>query len=291
MSSIIKRGFADTSVGQVHYRTARPSDGSRSRPLVMFHGSPSSSLSLVREIANLASSRTVIAFDTMGQGDSCPPPSADVTFEDYARYYAEALTSLGQEFARVDLFGTHTGARIAAEFAIRSPERTGKVILDGMRRGPTAFWHEYAASLDASQYIDEDGTQFHKAWSTLKDSFFFFPPYRRDPAHYRGNTLPSAQQLHEYALEVFKGISWSHVPYRLAVLYPSEERLPKITRPTLSTCAPTDGPFVDMEYVAKLVPGAIARPHPHQAKLNAASDAEIANLAAMLAQWLDEPST
>ena len=288
MSSGIKRGFADTSVGQVHYRTARPAGTSRTRPLVMFHGSPSSSLSLLREIANLALSRTVIAFDTMGQGDSCPPPSADVTFVDYARYYAEALTSLGPEFGRVDLFGTHTGARIAAEFAIAFAERTGKVILDGMRRGPNKFWHEYAASLDTSRYIDEDGTQFHKAWSTLKDSFFFFPPYRREPAHYRGNPLPSAQQLHEYALEVFKGISWSHVPYRLAVLYPSEERLPKITRPTLATCAPTDGPFRDMEYVASLIPGAIARPHPHQAKLNAASDAEIAGLAAMLASWLDE---
>ena len=63
----------------------------------------------------------MIAFDTMGQGDSCPPPSADVTFEDYARFYAEALTSLGPAFDRVDLFGTHTGARIAAEFAIAYP--------------------------------------------------------------------------------------------------------------------------------------------------------------------------
>ena len=241
MSSQIKRSFADTSVGQVHYRTARPQGASRSRPLVMFHGSPSSSHSLARPIVNLATSRPVIAFDTMGQGDSCPPPSLDVSFEDYARYYAEALTSLGPELERVDLFGTHTGARIVAEFAIAFPERVGKVILDGMRRGPSDFWHEYAASLDLSGYIDEDGTQFQKAWSKLRDSFFFFPPYRRIAAHYRGNPLPNAQDLHVYALEVFKGISWSHVPYRLAVLYPSEERLPKITRPTLATCAPTDG--------------------------------------------------
>lgn len=289
MPGTIKRGFADTSIGQVHYRSARPAGTTRTRPLVMFHGSPSSSQSLTRQIACLAASRVVIAFDTMGQGDSCPPPSADVTFIDFARYYAEALDSLGTAFAGVDLFGTHTGARIAAEFAIAFPERTGKLILDGMRRGPNAFWQEYAASLDTSRYIDEEGTQFHKAWTTLRDSFFFFPPYRRDPQHYRGNPLPSAQELHEYALEVFKGISWSHVPYRLAVLYPSEERLPKIRRPTLSTCAPTDGPFGDMEYVANLIPGAVARPHPHRAKMNAASDAEIADLATMLSGWLDEP--
>jgi pimeloyl-ACP methyl ester carboxylesterase len=284
----LKRGFADTSVGQVHYRTAEPSSYAQARPLVMFHGSPSSSYSLARQIANLATSRVVIAFDTMGQGDSCPPPSPDVTFEDYARFYTEALTSLGPNFDRVDLFGTHTGARIAIEIAVAFPERTGKVILDGMRRGPNEFWHEYAASLDLSRDIDEDGSQFHKAWSKLRDSFFFFPSYRRDAAHFRGNPLPDAQVLHEYALEVFKGISWAHVPYRLAVLYPSEERLPKITRPTLATCAPSDGPFGDIEYVAGLIPGAVSRPHPHRAKMDAASDAEIANLAKMLADWLDE---
>jgi pimeloyl-ACP methyl ester carboxylesterase len=289
MPSKVTRGFADTSVGQVHYRTARPQGAVSTRPLMMFHGSPSSSTSLSRLVACLGERRTVVAFDTMGQGDSCPPPSADVTFEDYARFYAEALTSLGLEFNRVDLFGTHTGARIAAELAIAYPARTGKLILDGMRRGTSEFWQEYAASLDLSRDIDEDGTQFHKAWSKLRDSFFFFPSYRRDAAHFRGTRLPDPIELHEYALEVFKGIAWSHVPYRLAVLYPSEQRLPLIGRPTLSTCAPTDGPFGDIDYVAGLIPGAVAKPHPQQARIGNKTDAETASFAAMLADWLDEP--
>lgn len=287
----MKRGFADTAAGQVHYRVARPSGAALARPLVMFHGSPSSSLSLVRLMTHLAETRTVIAFDTMGQGDSCPPPSADITFEDLAGFYAEALASLGPEFDRVDLFGTHTGARIVVEFAIAFPDRTGKVILDGMRRGPNEFWQEYADSLDLSRYIDQDGTQFQKAWSKLRDSFFFFPPYRQDAAHFIGTGLPDAQYLHAYALEVFKGIAAAHIPYRLAVLYPSEQRLPKIAHPALCTCAPKDGPFGDIEYVAKLIPGAIARPHPQQVKMGAASDAELARLAAMLTAWLDQPAT
>ena len=288
MPATIKRGFADTAVGQVHYRMTRPT-GVTARPLVMFHGSPSSSLSLVRLMAHLSESRTVIAFDTMGQGDSCPPPSDDITFEDFARFYAEALAFLGPDFDCVDLFGTHTGARIAAEFAVAFPERSEKVILDGMRRGPNGFWQEYADSLDLSRYIDHDGTQFQKAWSKLRDSFFFFPPYRQDAAHFIGVPLPEAHALHAYALEVFKGIAASHIPYRLAVLYPSEQRLPKLARPTLCTCAPKDGPFGDIEYVASLIPGAIARPHPQEVKMGAASDPELARLAAMLTTWLDEP--
>jgi pimeloyl-ACP methyl ester carboxylesterase len=287
----MKRGFADTSAGQVHYRIARPSGASMTRPLVMFHGSPSSSVSLVRLMTHLAETRTVIAFDTMGQGDSCPPPSADITFEDLARFYGEALASLGLEFDRVDLFGTHTGARIVTEFAIGWPERAVKVILDGMRRGPNEFWQEYADSLDLSRYIDQDGTQFHKAWGKLRDSFFFFPPYRQDAEHFIGSGLPDAQHLHVYALEVFKGIAAAHIPYRLAVLYPSEQRLPKITRPTLCTCAPKDGPFGDIEYVANLIPGAIARAHPQRAKMAAATETELARLATMLTAWLDEPAS
>jgi hypothetical protein len=44
-----------------------------------------------------------------------------------------------------------------------------------------------------------------------------------------------------------------------------------------------------MEYVAKLIPGAIAQPHPQQVKMGAASDAELGRLAAMLTTWLDGP--
>lgn len=289
MPTAIKRGFAETATGQVHYRIARPSGTTSAPPLVMFHGSPSSSLSLVRLMVPLAGTRTVIAFDTMGQGDSCPPPSADITFEHFARFYVEALTSLGPEFDRVDLFGTHTGARIVAELAIGFPERVRKLILDGMRRGPDESWQEYADSLDLSRYIDQDGTQFQKAWSRLRDSFFFFPPYRQDAKHFIGMGLPDARHLHAYALEVFKGIAAAHIPYRLAVLYPSEQRLPKIARPALCTCAPKDGPFSDLEYVAKLVPASVARPHPQQVKMGAATDGELARLASMLTSWLDQP--
>jgi len=98
----LTRGFADTSVGQVHYRAAKPQGAVSTRPLVMFHGSPSSSRSLARLVACLGDQRCVIAFDTMGQGDSCPPPSADVTMQDYARFYGEALDSLRLGHDQVD---------------------------------------------------------------------------------------------------------------------------------------------------------------------------------------------
>lgn len=288
MEAGVKRQFVDCSIGQIHYRYRRPETPSGARPLVMFHGSPSSSRQLRHLIAEMGKSRTVIGFDTIGQGDSCPPPSADVTFQDYARYYREALSAMGPEFDVVDVFGTHTGARQAAEYAICNPANTGKVILDGMRRGPDAFWAEYSASVDLGQYIDQEGTQFFKAWNKVRDLYLFFPPYRRKAANFRGHDMPDAVEMHLHAIEVFKGIRSGHIPYMLALGYPSEERLPLITHPTLTTCAPLDGPYGDIDYVATLIPGAKAMPHPQKARIEEATAAEVAALGAMLARWLDE---
>ena len=236
MPSRVTRGFADTSVGQVHYRTARPHGTVSTRPLVMFHGSPSSSTSLSRLVSCLGDRRVVIAFDTMGQGDSCPPPSAEVTFEDYARFYAEALTSLGPAFDRVDLFGTHTGARIAAEFAIAYPARTGKLILDGMRRGPSEFWHEYAASLDLSQDIDEDGTQFHKAVEQAPSIYSFsFRPIGVTPRISAARGCPIRWNCTSMLSKCSRASRGRMCRIVLPCSIRRKQRLPLIRRPTLST--------------------------------------------------------
>lgn len=286
MPARVRRGFADSGAIQLHYRTAAPDAPTGKPPLVMFHGSPGSSLGIEGLIASIGESRRVIAFDTPGQGDS-PLPRHDVTMVDLAAIAATALDGMGADCARIDAWGTHTGARIAAELAIQAPGRVRRLILDGMRRGPSPFWEEYAEQVDLSRYIDEDGTQFHKAWIRTRDQFLWFPWYRKSAETMRAQKLPPPAVMHERAMDIFKGILGAHVPYRLAVLYPSEQRLPLIRVPTLSTCAPKDGPFGDIEYVAKLIPGAESMPHPQQATMGTATDAEIVALCAMLTGWLD----
>jgi pimeloyl-ACP methyl ester carboxylesterase len=282
-----RRRFADIEEGEVFYRTAWPEAPTSANPLVMFHASPGSTRGLERLIVALGRTRKVVAFDTLGQGDSCGPARPDVDMTYYADAFCRALAGMGPEFAKVDLFGTHTGARIAIELAIAAPERVGKLIVDGMRRGPTDFWREYADNVGLAQYIDQNGLQFTKAWTRLRDQYLWFPPYARDAAHNRAVGLPDAQEMHDHAMDVFKGIRAGHIPYRLAVLYPSEQRLPRVRVPTLSTCAPGDTPIEDINIVASLIPGAIAKPHPQHAKVANATDDEIAALAAMWAEWLD----
>lgn len=100
--------------------------GSR-RPLVLLHGIGSNALSFAALMEAMADDRSLLAWDAPGYGDSAPLgmdwPSAD----DYALALAGLLDRLG--FARIDLLGHSMGALIAGRFAIRNPERIGRLIL------------------------------------------------------------------------------------------------------------------------------------------------------------------
>lgn len=123
----IRRGFVEVPDGQVHYRTA---GGGGPRPLVALHASPGSSRTLDALTLGLARTRLVIAPDTLGNGDSSPPAHPDPVLADFAAGTLAALDGLGVE--RFDLYGTHTGAGIAAEIAIAAPERVHRLVLDGV---------------------------------------------------------------------------------------------------------------------------------------------------------------
>lgn len=287
MAQDVKRGYADFADGQIHYRISRPARPTGKRPVVLFHGSPASSRSLEKMIRSFGRTRPCIAFDALGQGDSDPPKDDKVGIDYFSAAVAQALQSMGPEFARVDAFGTHTGGRIAAELAINHTAQVNRIVLDGMRRGVSPFWHDYAASLDYSRYIDQDGTQFHKSYMRTRDIYLFFPPYLKDGAHRRGDTLPPAMEMHEDAIEGFKAIRYGHIAYKLAVLYPATERLPQIPVPVLCTCARLDGPHGELADVTRMIPGAQMKEHPQDSRIGEATEAEIDALCAMLAQWLD----
>lgn len=289
MTLTIRRGFTDIAEGQVHYRTIEAGSGGNKTPLLLLHSSPLSSLLMVKFGVHLAASRDVIALDTLGQGDSCPPARSDAMMDYFADATARVLATLGDKYERVDVFGTHTGARIAADLAIDHPKRVRKVMLDGMRRMPGVLYDDYAERIDMSRHIDPDGTQFFKAWNKWRDEYLFKPPHRWTQEQATGSPLPSARDLHDSAIEVFKGIPHAHVAYRAAIYYRPDERLPLITQPTMVTCGSRDGSFVDLDYAASLISGAIARPHPHGDRVEHSTEQGLAELAKMIIDWLDLP--
>ena len=121
----VKRGYVDTEIGQIHYRSE--ASGSKT-PLVLFHQSAASSAMYEGLMAELAGDRPQYAPDTPGYGLSdFPPPKPSIG--DYVRAELQALDVLGvQEF---HAFGFHTGASIACEMAVVAPERIRSLSLCG----------------------------------------------------------------------------------------------------------------------------------------------------------------
>lgn len=125
MPAPIRRGYADTAVGQIHYRRA-PGE----RPLVLLHQSSSSSAMWEPVLPALAARGIdAIAFDTPGYGNSTPP-SAPTDLKFYVDRVVEAATSLG--IRNFDLMGHHTGATIALAVAAAHPDRVRRVVVWGI---------------------------------------------------------------------------------------------------------------------------------------------------------------
>jgi len=251
VSVLIKRGFADVSDGQIHYREA----GQGFVPLVLVHASPGSAKSLEPVMAAFASSRRVIAPDTMGNGDSSGqmPTQPDIPF--FAARLLEALDALGVE--RFDLYGTHTGASIAAEIAITASRRVRKLVLDGVGLYPDELQAELLDRYAPAMEPDLHGSHITWAWHFVRDTYLFWPWYATDAAHRRSLGLPPAEVLHDKVLDVLKAIETYHLSYRAAFRYDKRAQFKRIKVPTMAACAQNDMLAQWHDEFAALIPGSV----------------------------------
>jgi len=120
----MKRGYADTPEGQIHYYTR-----GRGEPLLLLHETPRSALSFARMMGLLGGRFRCFAVDTLGFGNSDPLP-AKARMEDLARSMIHFLDT--QKIKRAHVLGFHTGNKIAAAMAAGFPDRVAKAVLIGM---------------------------------------------------------------------------------------------------------------------------------------------------------------
>lgn len=121
----MRRGYASTEVGQVHYRELGSGD-----PVVLLHHTASSSVTFHRVMPFLADRYRLIAMDTPGFGASDSPGEIPGGMDYYARALIGLLDDLGIE--RAHLVGQRTGASISLETAVRHPGRVGRMVLSGV---------------------------------------------------------------------------------------------------------------------------------------------------------------
>lgn len=229
------RRYVTTPSGQVHVRT----DGDPSAPPLLFlHGSPGSADSFDALIRNLGGDHFVIAPDTLGNGYSDPPAVADPDIGYFADAVAEVVAAMG--VGPVVVYGSHTGACVGVELAVRRPDLVSRVVADGL----PAFDEELRRDLLENYFVSlapqRHGEHLVRAWHTIRDVQLWWPWYRQDAAHRRPTAPSDPEHLHRLVLEFLKSGETYQASYRAAFRYPSQERLTALRVPTLVCAAASD---------------------------------------------------
>ena len=173
----IRRGYADTSRGQVHYAEVIPASPASPAPLVpvvLLHQTPRSWDEYREVLPLLGRTRRAIAMDTIGFGASAP--IADHGIETYASVLAEFIQALS--LPKVALVGHHTGGLIAIETAARAPGLIAALVLSSTPHYDADGRARAAARPPVDQVTEQpDGSHLAELWRKRQG---FYPPGRPD---------------------------------------------------------------------------------------------------------------
>ena len=153
----IRYGYADTPLGQIHYREA--GDGP---PVLLIHETPLSGATFEFALPALAPHVRAIAPDIPGYGSSPAPPSP-LTIPEYARRLGLTLDALGLEHAAI--VGGHTGGALALHIAVDMPERVSGVIVLGCPLFTKDQGRAMLERVDLGYRVSKDGSHLDAAWS------------------------------------------------------------------------------------------------------------------------------
>ncbi len=223
--SQIQRHFVTVSKRRVHYRRA-----GNGPPLLLLHQSPTSSAEMASSMVAFAEHFTVIAPDTPGYGWSDPLDIADPTMTDYARALVELLDALG--IKRSGIYGTHTGAMIAAEFGRLFPKRVTAVLLDGYVVLTDTEREDILAHYFETVSPSGDGRHLSWYWSRIRDQVIFFPWYRKSLDARMRFDVPPANFLQPYLMDLLSADSMGRPAYEAAFRYPSKQAVLEFSAPT-----------------------------------------------------------
>lgn len=182
--------------------------------VVLLHGSPQWSATLVPVMQALAPRHTAIALDTPGNGCSDPLTLDDPSAEDYAAALSETLDTLGLK--RVALYGYHTGAGTAVEFLKANPDRVTTLVCDGY----AAFNAEERADLLAHYLppcaVDWSGSHLAWVWARAMEQTIFFPWHEASLRARMVYTVPPPEALQASVMDFLRQGDAYIKPYRAA---------------------------------------------------------------------------
>jgi len=229
--TIVRRSYADTSDGQIHYRVAGAGD-----PVVLLHWAPGSGRQNAEVVRLLAAHQfQVFAPDLMGYGDS-DKPGRQWSIADHARNLGDLLDALG--LGPVFLYGGHTSAAIAAEYAISEPARVRALVLDGSPVYDAAERKTLAGSYALPLELSADGKHMLWAWKRAL----------------RHPDMPLEEAFAD-CLDLLKAGHTYHTGYEAVFAYDMAPRLPLLTMPVLAMTTPDDPLAAAHQHVMAAVSG------------------------------------
>jgi pimeloyl-ACP methyl ester carboxylesterase len=250
--STLWRQYVETSRGRMHLRRA---GGGSGRPIVVIPTGGGSSAQFEPVVVGLSEggARPAIAVDYLGNGLS-DKPRRDVTVATLAEDMAALIEALG--FDSVDVWGSHTGSLVGIELAVQRPELVNRAVLEG----PVFVSQDFQSNLLARYFPpfrpDKWGLHLQSIWNWRRDMFMFWPWYCDERAAARQLGVPSAKELHKYAIGILESGPTYDLAYRTAFSYDTAARLPLLKRPALVCAGPNDMLVNGVEETRRLaVPG------------------------------------
>lgn len=261
----VKRNYIETNSGQIHFRYA----GDPNNPnICLFHASPGSSRQISELISGLAKYFRVYAPDTPGNGLSDPLPIKQPEILDYANAHLQALNNLGIE--KTILFGTHTGASIAACLSQIPKNPCSLLILDSVGlydpEEKTNLLENYAPK----KKISPTGEHLMWVWHFIRDQWLFWPWYEKNERNRIARGLPELTYLHGMYIDVLENLETYHLSYNAAFRFDKEACFRGISCPTILTSNKEDMLFHYFPKLKKYIPNCLELIHEGwQSKKNA----------------------
>ena len=229
-AATVRRSYADTPDGQIHYRVAGAGD-----PIVMLHWAPGSGRQN-EETASLLATRgyRVFAPDLMGYGDS-DKPDRQWSIADHARNLGDLLDELA--LGAVFIYGGHTSAAIATEYAVNNPTRVRALVLDGSPVYDASEREALAGSYAQPMEITADGDHMRWAWQRAL----------------RHENMPLEEALAD-CVDLLKAGRTYHTGYEAVFAYDMASRLPLLKMPVLAMTTHDDPLAGAHQHVMRAVP-------------------------------------
>ena len=244
----IERHYVTVGGRQQHYRRC-----GRGPAVVLLHESPRSSAALLPLVEKLGDGLTIFALDTPGYGGSDPLPHARPEIEDYADALADTFDALG--LTRAPVYGTHTGALIAFEFARRHRARCTMAVLDGFPVFTPNEREQYLAGYLAPFRPEAQGAHLAWLWSRVRDQFRFFPwNYRGDDARL-AIPFPPPERLNLVALDILQAGDGYRTGYAAAFRHDTNAALRRLDVPITAVARDDDVLFPHLDRMQALPDG------------------------------------